>query len=161
MKVRRARSEEYDVLGELTVAAYEEFTGGAEDFYVERLRDVALRDREAEVWVAGDEDGQLLGCVTWCPPGSRWREISTADQGEFRMLAVDRAARGRGVGEALVRLCEDLSSRTGATTMTLSTLESMGAAHRLYERLGYRRAPELDWDPAPGVHLIAYAKELS
>ncbi|MCW2833924.1 MAG: family N-acetyltransferase [Nocardioides sp.] len=161
MQLRRARSEEHDALGELTVAAYEEFTGGAEDFYVERLRDVARRDREAEVWVAEDEDGELLGCVTWCPPGSRWREISTPEQGEFRMLAVARTARGRGVGEALIGLCESLSTKTGATEMTISTLESMGAAHRLYERLGYRRAPGLDWDPAPGVHLIAYAKEMS
>ena len=160
METRRARPGEYGDLGELTVSAYEEFTGGAEDFYVDYLRDVALRDREAEVWVAEDEDGQLLGCVTWCPPGSRWREISTADQGEFRMLAVARAARGRGVGDTLVRLCEVLSADTGATAMAISSLPSMDTAHRLYERLGYSRAPDLDWDPAPDVHLIAYCKDL-
>ncbi len=37
----------------------------------------------------------------------------------------------------------------------------MTHAHRIYARLGYRRDPTRDWDPVPGVHLIAFAKELS
>ena len=32
----------------------------------------------------------------------------------------------------------------------------MTVAHRVYERLGFVRAPERDWEPVPGVHLIAY-----
>jgi len=161
MRMRRAASEEYSALSDLMVAAYEEFLRGPDDPYLDSLRDVARRDREAEVWVAADEeDGQLLGCVTWCPPGSPWREISGPDQGEFRMLAVAPAARGRGTGETLVRLCESLSADTGAVAMTLSSLDSMTAAHRLYGRLGYRRVPALDWDPVPDVHLIAYSKDL-
>jgi len=32
----------------------------------------------------------------------------------------------------------------------------MQAAMRLYERLGFRRAPELDIQPAPGVTIKAY-----
>lgn len=161
MEVRRAAPEDYAALSDLIVAAYEEFTQGPEDPYVDSLRDVALRDREAELWVAEEDDGQILGCVTWCPPGSAWREISQDTQGEFRMLAVAPTARGRGAGEALVRLCESLSVQSGATTMVLSSLDAMTAAHRLYGRLGYRRVPALDWDPVPGVHLIAYSKELS
>ena len=54
-----------------------------------------------------DRDDLVLGCVTICPPGSPWREISRDDEGEFRMLAVAPAVRGRGVGEALVRMCVD------------------------------------------------------
>ena len=42
----------------------------------------------------------------------------------------------------------------------LSTLPTMVAAHRLYERLGFRRAPALDHDPVAGVHLLAYALDL-
>ena len=36
----------------------------------------------------------------------------------------------------------------------------MEAAHRIYRRLGFERAPELDWSPEEGVDLIAFAKEL-
>ena len=36
----------------------------------------------------------------------------------------------------------------------------MTAAHRLYERLGFVRAPDRDWGPVPGVDLVAFRKEL-
>ena len=40
-------------------------------------------------------------------------------------------------------------------------LEQSGAAHRIYERLGFERRPELDWTPVPGVDLRGYALRLS
>lgn len=142
------------------MAAYEPFFSGAEDFYRARVRDVARRDAEAEVWVAVDGD-ELLGCVTHCPPGSPWHELADEHEGEFRMLAVSPDARGRGVGTALANLCEDLARAHGTTAMVLSSLREMTGAHSIYERLGYERAPDRDWSPAPEVQLIAYAKELS
>jgi hypothetical protein len=36
----------------------------------------------------------------------------------------------------------------------------MTSAHRIYERLGFRRAPERDWSPVPGVDLMAFALRL-
>lgn len=162
--VRRPLPDDLVAAGEVCVAAYEPFTLGASDFYVDQLRDVARRDREAEVWVAvdsGPEDHRVLGCVTACPPGSPWGEIATGpEEGEFRMLAVDPAAQGRGVGAALVERCEASARDHGASGMVLSTLATMTAAHRLYERLGYRREPTRDWAPKPKIDLIAYVKDL-
>ncbi len=157
MDLHRIRPEEHVAAGAACLAAYEPFLTSAEDFYRERLRDVARRDAEAQVWVAVD-DGTLLGCVTHCPPGSTWREIGRDDEGEFRMLAVHPDARGRGVGTALSTLCEDLARTAGATAMVLSSLAEMTGAHRIYARLGYDRAPDRDWSPAPGVHLLAFVK---
>lgn len=159
MDVRRIQPSEHAAAGEVCVAAYQPFLSGAEDFYKQRLRDVALRDAQAEVWVAV-EAGRVLGCVTHCPPGSAWREIAAAHEGEFRMLAVHPDAQGRGVGTTLSELCEDLARRHGATAMVLSSLGEMRGAHRVYERLGYVRRPDRDWAPVPGVHLIAFAKTL-
>lgn len=160
MEVRRIEPGEHDAAGDVCIAAYEPFFSGAEDFYRERVADVARRDAEAEVWVAVD-DGALLGCVTHCPPGSPWHELADDHEGEFRMLAVSPAARGRGVGTALATVCEDLARGHGATAMVLSSLREMTGAHSIYERLGYERAPDRDWSPAPGVQLIAYAKVLT
>lgn len=159
LELRRARPGEYAAVGELTVAAYEEFTLGPDDPYVERLRDAAARADQAELWVAV-EGVDVLGTVTSCPPGSSWRELAAENEGEFRMLAVHPSARGRGVGASLAGLCEERARDQGATAMVLSSLREMSTAHRVYERLGYARAPERDWDPAPGVHLIAFAKTL-
>ena len=160
MDVRRIRPDEHVAAGDVCIAAYEPFLDGAEDFYRERLQDVGRRDREAEVWVAVD-NGVVLGCVTHCPPGSAWHEIGRDHEGEFRMLAVHPDARGRGVGTSLATLCEDRARAHGATAMALSSLREMTGAHRIYERLGYERAPDRDWSPAPGVQLIAYSKELT
>jgi ribosomal protein S18 acetylase RimI-like enzyme len=161
MRLRRARAEDYAAVGDATVAAYEEFLTDAEDFYVEHLRDAASRDREAELWVAeDDESGEVFGTVTLCPVGSPWREIGTDHEAEFRMLAVDPRAQGRGVGSALMDLVVRRAQEDGASAIVLSSLAEMTSAHRIYRRQGFERAPERDWSPVPSVHLIAFRKEL-
>jgi ribosomal protein S18 acetylase RimI-like enzyme len=155
VRIRLAGPEDLEAVGEVTVAAYSDFTLGPHDPYLARLRDAAARHRQAELWLAED-DGQVLGTVTVCPPGSVWREISRPDEGEFRMLAVAPGARGRGVGEALARHAIARFAEDGVHTMVLSSLARMHAAHRIYERLGFVRAPGRDWSPMPGVELLAY-----
>lgn len=161
MRTRRARPEELDDIGAVTVAAYAEFGRGATDDYVQHLRDAATRDREAELWVATPDDSdEILGTVTIAPEGSPWREIARAGEGEFRMLAVSPAARGAGVGGALLDLVVDRFRGEGATAVAMSTLRVMHSAHRLYERAGFVRDPGRDWTPVPGVDLIAYRLDL-
>ncbi|MBD8870138.1 GNAT family N-acetyltransferase [Nocardioides donggukensis] len=159
MLLRRAVPADLERIGEITVAAYAPFLGGPEDSYADRLRDAASRHREAELWVA-EEEGVVLGSVTVCPPGSPWRELARAEEGEFRMLSVAPTAHGRGVGAALVRLALDRAREQQARRVVISSLPVMSAAHRLYERLGFTRAPERDWSPLPGVGLIAYTLPL-
>lgn len=167
MRIRLARPEELPAVGEVTVAAYAGFTRGPGDPYVARLRDAAARAEEAELWVAVPEDAsdrpgpaEVLGSVTTCPPGSPWREVARDGEGEFRMLAVAPAAQGQGVGAELVRHVLALEAARGRTRVVLSSLAEMAAAHRLYGRLGFRRLPERDWDPVPGVHLLAFVHDL-
>jgi ribosomal protein S18 acetylase RimI-like enzyme len=159
LEVRRIRPEEHPAAGEVCVAAYDPLLTGAEDDYRDRLRDVATRDAQAEVWVAALDD-RVVGVVTYCPPGSPWREIGRDDEGEFRMLAVHPAAQGSGAGTALARLCEERAREDGAAGMALSSLATMTAAHRIYARLGYEREPGRDWSPVPGVDLLAFSKTL-
>jgi len=157
MHLRRARPEDYEEIGAVTVAAYEPVLVGAEGSYVERLRNARARDLEAELWVAvGPEDREVLGTVTLCRDRSPWREIATADEGEFRMLAVSPQAQGQGVGQALARHCVDRFRESGASGVVLSSTPGMADAHRLYARLGFVRQPERDWAPVPGVQLWAF-----
>ena len=161
MRIRRARPEDIAAVGEVTVAAYADFTGGDADGYVQRLRDAATRDREAELWVATPDDSEeVLGTVTITPIGSPWREIARDGEGEFRMLAVSPGARGAGVGTALVDLVLDRFRTEGVRAVVMSTLPQMRAAHRIYERAGFVRDPERDWSPIPGVDLISYRLDL-
>src|SRR3954447_20522658 len=99
MEIRNAAPHEHAALGELCVRAYRHL-GSVSDGYAAKLRDVAGRAQTAHVLAALDRHG-LLGCVTVILGESPWREISGPDEGEFRMLAVDPGAQGRGVGRAL------------------------------------------------------------
>ncbi len=157
--VRRATAADHEAVGAVTVAAYAEFVHGPDDDYVALLRDAARRDREAELWVA-ERAGDVLGTVTLALEGSPWREIGEPGEGEFRMLAVDPAARRQGVGEALSQLVLGRFRELGAHAIVLSSLAEMTAAHRIYERLGFRRIPERDWSPVLGVDLVAFRLEL-
>ena len=157
--LRRATPADLAAAGEVTVAAYAEFTQGPDDHYLALLRDAARRDREAELWVA-ERDGEVLGTVTIALPGSPWREIGAEDEGEFRMLAVSPAARRQGIGEALTRLVMDRFRSLGFRAVVLSSLAQMTSAHRVYERHGFRREPARDWSPVPGVDLVAFVAEL-
>jgi ribosomal protein S18 acetylase RimI-like enzyme len=161
VQVRSARPEEYAAAGALTVRAYvvDGFTQ-PESPYVSQLADAARRASEAELYVAVDRADRLLGAVTFAPPDSSYAEITGPGEAGFRMLAVDPTARGRGVGEALVRACIGRAAALGCSVLRLSTLPDMTAAHRLYQRLGFYRTPDLDWEPMPGDRLLTYALDL-
>lgn len=155
--VRLARPAEYATAGRLTVAAYR--ASGyveVESSYVAKLADAEARAREAELWVAVDESDAVLGTVTMAPPDSPWAQVAGPADLEFRMLAVDAAVRGRGIGEALTRAVLDRAAELGLTGVALSSSTEMTAAHRLYERLGFRRTPDKDWSPVPDHQLITY-----
>lgn len=161
MRLRCATPDDLEAAGEVTVAAYADFTLGPDDPYVARLRDAAARYRNAELWVATPDDSdEVLGSVTVCPPGSPWRELAGPEEGEFRMLSVAPAARRTGVGEALAGLAIERALDHGARAMVLSSLAEMTGAHRLYARLGFERAPARDWQPMPDIRLIAFYKPL-
>lgn len=157
-EIRLAVPGEYDAVGELTVDAYAH-DGFVKGDYAMTLRAAADRAAKAELWVAADEDG-LLGSVTFCPPGSVYREIGLDDEGEFRMLGVAGRARGLGVGTALTERCVERSRELGLRRLVLSSATYMTSAHRIYDRLGFVRIPERDWSPIPGVDLHAFSLDL-
>ncbi|MGA5818872.1 GNAT family N-acetyltransferase [Kitasatospora sp. NPDC094028] len=155
--IRRALPQDLDAAGRLTVDVFvgDGFTSPTSQ-YVEHLRDAERRAREADLLVAVDADGQVLGCVTFAVGGTEWADIADPHEGEIRMLATAPAARGRGVGEALVRASIARSRELGLAGMAFSTRPEMTTAHRIYERVGFRRTPERDWAPYPGMDLMVY-----
>lgn len=156
LEIRPATAAEFPRVGALCVAAYASDAEPGAAGYVAELRDAAGRATAAELLVAAD-GGKVLGTVTFVPDGGPLGEIAAPDEAEFRMLAVDPAAQGRGVGLALMRWVVDEARRRGKHAVVCSSLADMRAAHRIYERLGFRRVPERDWSPLPGLDLLAFA----
>ena len=158
--IRPAAPAEYAEVGELTANAYlADGLVAPGTGYGATLRAAADRAEQAELWVAATPE-QLLGTVTFCPPGSPYREVGEANEGEFRMLAVSPDARGAGVGAALTKHCLQRTLDLGLNRVVLCSATAMTSAHRLYERLGFTRLPERDWEPAAGVQLLAFTLDL-
>lgn len=65
--------------------------------------------------------------------------LSLAPAWVLNDLYVDVAARGRGVGEALMEQARALAAENGAAEIFLQTALDNHGAQRLYEKLGYER----------------------
>ncbi|MET7964185.1 GNAT family N-acetyltransferase [Micromonospora zamorensis] len=164
LRVRPAEPADFPAVARLTVAAYEadgQLKG--EHGYGEVLADVSSRAASGEVLVAVDEvTDAVLGSVTFVLPGTPFAELSGPGEAEFRMLAVDPGAQGRGVGAALAQACVARAVELGCTALVICVRAGMAdSAHRLYSRLGFVRAPEKDWAPAAGVDLLGLRLDLT
>ena len=104
------------------------------------------RDADA-IHVVALEDGALVGTCRLLRDGQEMR---------LGRMAVDAAARGRGVGRRMLATAEDLARRAGARRMGL---HAQVGARRLYERAGYapRSAPFVE----QGIEHVAMEKPLA
>jgi ribosomal protein S18 acetylase RimI-like enzyme len=160
--VTPATPADFARIAELTAGVYRA-EGFAGEEYLTQLADVAGRAERAGLLVARDTGtgtGGIVGSVALVLAGEFGEVLTSDDEAGFRMLVVDAAARGRGIGELLVRTCLYRARAAGKRRMVLSTDPRMTSAHRLYERLAFTRLPERDWTPMPGVHLLVYALDL-
>ena len=94
--------------------------------------------------------------------GEPYSEIAADGELEFRMLAVDPACQGNGLGRAVVgKVVEHARQLPGIEAISITSATFMKRAHALYESFGFRRAPERDWYvPGEDVLLWVFTLEL-
>ena len=141
--------EECERAGQIVVAAYRALPGHVEEPDYEReLADVA--SRADSVFVAVDEDGAVMGCITFVAGiDSAHAEFDDPAAAGFRMLGVDPGRQGGGAGKALVARCVDGARAAGRERIIIHSTPWMTRAHAMYARFGFERRPELDWVPVP------------
>ncbi len=112
----------------------------------------AIVGSEADtLFLARDAGGRIVGSLTLAV-----FRIPTGVRAWIEDVVVDGAARGRGVGDALVDAAVAMAAEAGARTVDLTSRPSRDAANRLYVRKGfelrttnvYRRTMDT---PTPGV----------
>ena len=74
---------------------------------------------------------------------------------EMKRLFLRDAYRGLGLGERLVKQAIDWACAASYKRMVLDTLPSMGAAQKLYERLGFTEIPAYRFNPVEGARFLA------
>lgn len=89
-------------------------------------------DPRSAAWIA-EVDGERAGSV-FCVPGP---ENDPADTAVLRLLLVEPAFRGLGIGSRLVDECLRHARRAGFRRITLWTVDLLASARRVYERAGF------------------------
>jgi GNAT superfamily N-acetyltransferase len=161
--IRDARPGDRDAILAVTLAAYEQYAATlTPPFWAMYRRSIqaTLADVGTAAQIVAEDGGALVGTVLLLPAGAvlptpGGTSITLASP-EVRLLAVAPSARGKGVARRLMEACIERARATGAPALTLHTTDMMAVAMRLYERMGFSRAPELDITLAPGILAKGY-----
>jgi GNAT superfamily N-acetyltransferase len=178
LTIREARPDEHPALGQLLVCAYSTLEGFPtpveQPRYYAMLRDVgALASQPAtkllvatasSAEAASSAGEPLLGGVVSISDMAHYGAggVATAekDASGFRLLATAPGARGQGVGKALVLACIDEARARGHRQVILHTTRAMRVAWGMYERLGFERSPDLDFDQE-GLSVFGFRRKLA
>lgn len=167
-EIRDARPSDRGAILAVTLAAYEQYAAVLPPplwaLYRQNI-EATLADVRPAAQIVAEEAGALVGAVLLYPAGAAMgtpggTSIALACP-EVRLLAVPPAARGNGVARRLMDECIQRARAAGAPALTLHTADMMAVAMRLYERMGFQRAPDLDFSPAPGYTAKGYRLPLT
>ncbi len=92
-------------------------------------------------WIAVRGDGttpERLGCAFLVQARDEATGAALDGVAQLRMLLVEPAARGLGLGKQLVRCCEDFARQAGYRRIRLWTNSLLSAARGIYAAQGYR-----------------------
>ena len=165
LKIRDARGRDRDAARKVTLSAFRQYAAVMPPPRWEGYREnilTTLADPAPAQHLVAEKEGAILGSVLMYPPGTAF---STPDEGplacpEVRLLAVAPGARGQGIGTALMKECIRRARRLGSACLNLHTTDMMQGAMRMYERMGFVRAPDLDFHPDPSITVKAYRLDL-
>jgi len=167
LHLRDARPSDQDAILALTLAAYKEYAQPMGAYWDGYRRNIltTLGDAKPAEHIVVERDGAVVGSVLLYPAGTIFSSAKgprvTLRWPEVRLLAVTPGARGQGVGTALMHECVRRARQAGAAALMLHTTDIMQAAIRLYQRMGFVRAAELDFHPAPDVTVKGYRLNLA
>jgi len=151
--LRDYRAADAPAVSRVALAAFDEFRDAYADWpaMAANVATMAALAGTGEIVVA-ECDGAVAGAVAYIPPHRP--KASYFDQAWpiIRMLVVDPAQRGNGLGRALTEECIRRARRDGAGAIALHTSPIMTVALSMYRRMGFEQLRD-----APAIYGVPYA----
>jgi predicted N-acetyltransferase YhbS len=169
--IRDAAIEEFGQASTVMLNAYREYKpdplpaawADTWEAYWREIGAVDSRADEAQL-IAATIGDRIVGTVTFYPDASRSKIVKWPPEwAVIRLLAVAPDRRGQGIGRALSQECVRRARQRRARAVGLHTDSRMPAPQLLYSQLGFRRAPEFDYQPLPAVNItvMGWTKDLA
>jgi GNAT superfamily N-acetyltransferase len=167
LHIRNARDTDRAAVREVTLSAYQEYGTVLPAAHWQEYRQgilATLASPQPAEQIVAEQNGAIVGAVLLYPAGTILQlpngDTIRFDWPEVRLLAVAPAARGQGIGAALMQACIERARQAKSAILTLHTTDMMQTAMRMYKRMGFERAPELDFRPAEDVLVKGYRLDL-
>ena len=161
MNIRPYRLTDADGVNAVALAAFEQYRGVYGDWEVlERgVGATAALAQSGDIILAEDDSGRIVGAVAYFAPGVEPRaEFFAPEWPIIRMLVVDPAARGQGIGRRLTDACIERARGDGADVIALHTSPAMEVALAMYLKMGFRLENKVP--DRFGVPYAVYLKQL-
>jgi GNAT superfamily N-acetyltransferase len=159
IRLKDYEDAEAENLNRLAVSAFEQFRHHYEDWpaMLAGLSKTSALSTSGELIVA-ELESKLAGAVAYFGPDSQKAAFFDQRWPIIRMLVVDPAFRGKGIGQALSDACIARARRDGSPIIALHTSPIMSVALPMYLKMGFAKA--YDAPPIFGVAYAVYTKAL-
>ena len=159
IRLRDYQSADADNLNRIAVSAFDQFQDHYSDWPAMR----AGLSKTSDLGVSGEViiaelQGAFAGAVAYFGPNSQKAAFFDQRWPIIRMLVVDPAFRGKGIGRALSNACIARARRDGSPIIALHTSPIMSVALPMYLKMGFVKAH--DAPPIFGVAYAVYTKAL-
>jgi len=159
IRLRDYESADAENLNRIAVSAFDQFRDHYEDWpaMLAGLSKTSALSASGEIIIAELED-KFAGAVAYFGPNSQKASFFDQRWPIIRMLVVDPAFRGKGIGRVLSNECIARAKRDGSPVIALHTSPIMSIALPMYIKMGFVKA--YDAPPIFGVAYAVYTKAL-
>ncbi len=153
--VRDATLNEFPEIGELMVNVYSQLEGfptkKEQPNYYKMLANIGslTENPQTKLLIAISSSGKIGGGVVYFGDMKYYGSGGTATREKnasgFRLLAVDPATRGQGIGKLLTKACIQIAKDEKQNQMIIHSTKAMQIAWKMYENMGFKRSKDLDF----------------
>lgn len=154
-QIREAAAKEFNEIGKLMVEVYSSLDGFPKPHqqpdYYKMLANIGsfTQKPKTKLIIAKAQEESIGGAVIYVGDmkyyGSGGIATNLKNAAGFRLLAVSPTHRGKGLGKLLTEKCIQVAKEEKHKELIIHSTKAMKIAWKMYEKLGFKRAPELDF----------------